>query len=195
MWIDIFFGAQFIFKQPRGAGEAPFPDPAGGPSSFHTASRHASWPRQRRRLSLRSVFRKDLPLYPLRIAPGPGCFAFQPFLSVCQVPSVRSTTRLPHIITNDSAPTEVFAVLVAETPHQMTEGHAEYLSKDCLSFKSSCACSSRQFRTVTRRSSRLPGIKPRAPRPPRQFPFSSAFTSFLWPKTAPRRWPDGGKSH
>jgi HEAT repeat protein len=38
-------------------------DPAGGPSSFHTASRHASWPYQRRRLSLHSFFGKNLPIY------------------------------------------------------------------------------------------------------------------------------------
>jgi|SRR5665213_2107259 len=62
-------------------------DPAGGPSSFHTASRHASWPYQRRRLSLRSFFGKNLPLYSPRIVPGLGCFAFLPF---CQCVSFNS---------------------------------------------------------------------------------------------------------
>lgn len=81
----------------QGALRAPCPDPAGGPSSFHTASRHASWPGQRRRLSLHSFFGKDFPLYSPRITLGLDCFAFLPFLSVCQVPYLSSTTRLPPI--------------------------------------------------------------------------------------------------
>jgi hypothetical protein len=37
--------------------------PPGARPSFHTASRHANWPCQFRRLSLHSVFGKNLPIY------------------------------------------------------------------------------------------------------------------------------------
>jgi hypothetical protein len=55
------------FKQPRGASPRRAHARRGltppGALFFHTASRHASWPYQRRRLSLRSFFGKNLPIY------------------------------------------------------------------------------------------------------------------------------------
>jgi hypothetical protein len=86
-FLRLFWGIGFLQATQRGHVKARSarPDVAPpGPFSFHTASRHASWPGQRRRLSLRSFFGKNVPIH-LPGRPGPLLFRIPAVLSVCQV--------------------------------------------------------------------------------------------------------------